>query len=104
MKRLLVAGAGPIFQLARVWRDGEGSSTHLGEFTMLEWYRPGLGFDGLIDETASFLRATLPPPLWSAGFERVTVAEAFARWAGGRRAGDGGRRPGAGAAGWRQAA
>lgn len=82
MKRLLVAGAGPIFQLARVWRDWEGSRTHLGEFTMLEWYRPGLGFDGLMDETEALLRATLTPPLWEAGFERITVADAFARWAG----------------------
>jgi lysyl-tRNA synthetase class 2 len=82
MKRLLVAGAGPIFQLARVWRDWEGGRRHLGEFTMLEWYRPGLGFDGLMDETEAFLRAVLPPPFWAAGFERITVAEAFARWVG----------------------
>ena len=82
MKRLLVAGAGPIFQLARVWRDGEGSRRHLGEFTMLEWYRPGLGMAGLMDETEALLRATLPPAKWASGFERITVAEAFARWAG----------------------
>src|SRR5579872_479372 len=68
MKKLLVAGAGPIFQLARVWRDGEGSRTHLGEFTMLEWYRPGLGFAGLMDETEAFLRAVLPPDLLQGGF------------------------------------
>ena len=82
MKRLLVAGAGPIFQLARVWRDGEGSRRHLGEFTMLEWYRPGLDLAGLMDETEELLRATLPPPLWVSGFERITVADAFRRWAG----------------------
>src|SRR5947209_9628368 len=82
MKRLLVAGSGPVFQLARVWRDFEGSRRHLGEFTMLEWYRPGLGFAGLMDETEALLRATLPPPLWQQGFARVSVAEAFARWVG----------------------
>jgi lysyl-tRNA synthetase class 2 len=82
MKRLLVARAGPIFQLARVWRDFEGSRRHLGEFTMLEWYRPGLGFAGLIDETEALLRATLPPAMWEGGFGRVSVAEAFARWVG----------------------
>ena len=82
MKRLLVAGTGPIFQLARVWRDGEGSRTHLGEFTMLEWYRPGLSLAGLIEETEALLRATLPPEFWQDGFERITVADAFTRWAG----------------------
>ena len=89
MKRLLVAGAGPIFQLARVWRNGEGSDRHAAEFTMLEWYRPGLGFDGLMDETEALLRSVLPPVVGCAGietslaqFERLTVADAFTRYAG----------------------
>ncbi len=89
MKRLLAAGAGPVFQLARVWRDGEGSARHAAEFTMLEWYCPGLDFHGLIEETMALLRAVLPPVVSSGGvrtslaiFERLTVAEAFFRHAG----------------------
>ena len=61
MKRLLVGGAGRIFQLARVWRNGEGSDLHAPEFTMLEWYRPGATLDDLMDETLALLRAVLPP-------------------------------------------
>ena len=56
MKKLLAAGAGPIVQFARVWRNEEGSARHLVEFTMLEWYRPGLSFDGLMDEAEALLR------------------------------------------------
>jgi lysyl-tRNA synthetase class 2 len=89
MKKLLVAGAGPIFQLARVWRNGEGSDLHAAEFTMLEWYRPGADMDSLIAETAAFLRALLPPVVTCRDvttdlslFERLTVADAFARYAG----------------------
>jgi lysyl-tRNA synthetase class 2 len=89
MKRLLVAGAGPIFQLARVWRNGEGSARHAAEFTMLEWYRPGASMDDLIAETSDFLRAVLPPVVTSQGVttdlrrvERLTLAEAFTRYAG----------------------
>ena len=84
MKRLLVAGSGPIFQFARVWRNGEGSALHAAEFTMLEWYRPGAGIDGLIAETTALLRSALPPVVRCRGittdlsrFERLTVAEAF---------------------------
>jgi lysyl-tRNA synthetase class 2 len=89
MKKLLVAGAGPIFQLARVWRNGEGSDLHASEFTMLEWYKPGAGMDALIEETTAYLRAVLPPVITCRGVitelssvERLTVAEAFARYVG----------------------
>jgi lysyl-tRNA synthetase class 2 len=89
MKRLLVAGTGPIFQFARVWRNGEESALHAAEFTMLEWYRPGAGMDALIDEVMALLRAVLPPVVSCRGittdlsrFERLTVAEAFTRYAG----------------------
>jgi lysyl-tRNA synthetase class 2 len=89
MKRLLVAGAGPIFQLARVWRNGEASVTHAPEFTMLEWYAPGADMAALMDQTEAYLRAVLPPVVTCRGvqtdlsrFQRLTVADAFARHAG----------------------
>jgi lysyl-tRNA synthetase class 2 len=91
LKRLLVGGAGPIFELARVWRNGEVSARHAPEFTMLEWYRPGLGFDGLMAEAEDFIRAVAPPIVAHGGvqtdltlpFERISMADAFRRWCNG---------------------
>jgi elongation factor P--(R)-beta-lysine ligase len=89
MKRLLVAGAGPIFQFARVWRNGEGSALHAAEFTMLEWYQPNAGMDWLIDETIELLRSVVPAVVRCRGittdlsrFERLSVAGAFRRYVG----------------------
>lgn len=89
MKRLLAAQSGPIFQLARVWRLGDESPLHAPEFTLLEWYRPAAGLDDLIAETFSLLCATLPPEVsWQEvrnrldGYERLTLPEAFLRFAG----------------------
>jgi lysyl-tRNA synthetase class 2 len=89
MKRLLAGGAGPIFQFARVWRNGEGSALHAPEFTMLEWYRPGAGMDSLIEETTALLREVLPDTVSVGGVttslartERLSVAQAFDRYVG----------------------
>jgi lysyl-tRNA synthetase class 2 len=89
MKRLLVAESGPIFQFARVWRNNEAGPLHAPEFTMLEWYRPGVGMDALIAETTELLRDVLPAVVRCRGvttdlsrFERLTVNEAFQRHVG----------------------
>lgn len=87
LKRLLVAGAGPVFEFARVWRNGESSPRHAPEFTMLEWYRPGLSLEGLMEETEALIRSVCPARVAHEGvetdlalpFERLTMAEAFRR-------------------------
>ncbi|MCX6106508.1 MAG: EF-P lysine aminoacylase EpmA [Proteobacteria bacterium] len=89
MKQLLAMGAGMerIFQIAPCFRNGgELAEWHRPEFGMLEWYESGLSFTGLIDQTEALLHAThsalgsglsIPQRL-----PRVSVAEAFERWAG----------------------
>jgi lysyl-tRNA synthetase class 2 len=94
MKRLLVGGLPRIFQIAHVFREGEVGERHNPEFAMLEWYRAFAGMadvmrdtEELIFELAVSLAGTaalngphgpvdVRPP-----FEKLTVAQAFARHA-----------------------
>jgi elongation factor P--(R)-beta-lysine ligase len=94
MKRLLAAGYPKIFQICRCFRAGERGSRHLPEFAMLEWYRAQTDYRMLMDDCESLIsfvaaevglggalswqgrRIDLTPP-----WERITVREAFSRYA-----------------------
>lgn len=78
MKRLLAAGSGAIWQLAKAFRDGESGGRHNPEFTLLEWYRPGWDHHRLIDEVEELLAALLG----TGRGERLTYRQAFERHAG----------------------
>ena len=90
MKKLLSGGIPKLFQFARVFRNAEGSALHHPEFTMLEWYRAGAGYETIMDDCAALLALTGVEELrWEgkvcdprAAPERLTVAEAFERYAG----------------------
>ncbi len=80
MKRLLAAGSGAIYQLARAFRDGESGRRHNPEFTLLEWYRPGFDHHRLMDEVEALIATTLGRQERPA--ERLTYRDAFRRYAG----------------------
>ncbi len=82
MKRLLAAGAGPIFQICRVFREGEAGALHNPEFTLLEWYRPGWDHHALMQELAELAGAVIASRRPLGEPERVTYREAFERHAG----------------------
>ncbi|WP_172329891.1 EF-P lysine aminoacylase EpmA [Mangrovicoccus sp. HB161399] len=94
MKKLLAAGEPRIAAFSHVWRNRERGPRHSPEFTMLEWYRTGEDYAVLMEDTAAMARLACEAAgstLLRSGsaecdpflpFERVSVAEAFARHAG----------------------
>jgi lysyl-tRNA synthetase class 2 len=89
MKKLLVAGLPKIYQLAKVFRNAEGSAWHSPEFTMLEWYCAGMDYTEMMDETAALLRHAVPGMMTAgekncdpqAPWEKITVVAALKKYA-----------------------
>ena len=82
MKRLLAAGSGDIYQLCRVFRDGERGRRHAPEFTLLEYYRLGYDDRRLADEVDGLLRHLLDGCRALGATRRLSYAEALAEHAG----------------------
>ncbi len=94
MKRLLGDGWERIYQIVPCFRRGEVGTRHNPEFTMLEWYRANEGVDDVMRDTEQLVAAAtggcvrlgrrvvdVAPPL-----DRISVCEAFERYAGWTRA------------------
>jgi len=93
-KKLLAAGETNIFEFARVFRDRERGDLHLPEFTMLEWYRANEAYEAVMtDSIVVIAQAAQATGIGRFSFrgreadpfaepERLTVAAAFARFAG----------------------
>ncbi|WP_332303582.1 EF-P lysine aminoacylase EpmA [Rhizobium sp. GR12] len=93
-KKLLAAGEERIFCFAHVYRNRERGPLHHPEFTMLEWYRVGETYETLMKDSADLLalaaetaktknftyRGRSVDPFLEP--ERLSVAEAFERYAG----------------------
>ncbi len=93
-KKLLAAGERRIVEFAKVFRNRERGALHHPEFTLVEWYRAGEPYQTLMQDCAAILRLaaeTAGTRQFSfrgrsadafAEPERVTVADAFTRYAG----------------------
>ena len=81
MKRLLARGHARIFQICRCFRRGEKGSHHNPEFTMVEWYRGNDDVESVMRDTEELVRSVVALREPTA---RLTVCEAFERFAGAR--------------------
>ena len=77
MKRLLCAGAPDIYQVSKVFRDGERGRLHNPEFTMIEWYRLGIDHHALMDDVERLLSHMFAGRVSPAASRHLTYRAAF---------------------------
>ena len=82
MKGLLASLGCDIYQLCRVFRDGESGRFHHTEFTMLEWYRLHWSYRDLMEEVDALVRHLLSGsfPLQASRF--IGFQEVFLQYCG----------------------
>lgn len=78
MKRLLAGGMERIWQMCKVWRNGEITPLHNPEFTLLEWYRAWEELDAIIEDVEDLSRALLGECA-HIGEREISLGEPFAR-------------------------
>jgi len=82
MKRLLAANTRSIYQICKVFRQGESGRYHNPEFTLLEWYRVGFTLQQLMNEVEVLLNQVLPAERFPEKAVRISYAEVFAEYTG----------------------
>ena len=82
MKRLLAAGSGSIYQIAKAFRNGESGRFHNPEFTLLEWYRVGFTLPQLMDEIVELMAVLFHGHGTLSSTQRLSYQEIFQRHTG----------------------
>ena len=90
LKKMLVAGYEKVFEIGRIFRNEGISSTHLQDYTQLEFYWAYADFDMLLDFTEKMYQHVIEKTFgklkleskgeamdWSGKWERVNYAELF---------------------------
>jgi lysyl-tRNA synthetase class 2 len=83
MKKLIARHRTSLYQICKCFRNCESSGRlHSPEFTMLEYYTMDADYRDSLTLTEDLFAALCPGPPPSSPFTRVTMEEAFSRWAG----------------------
>jgi len=81
MKKIIARHRVNVYQICKCFRNGESSGfLHSPEFTMLEYYTMNAGYSDSLQLTEELFRF-LAPACFGSPFERMSVAEVFARYA-----------------------
>jgi len=82
MKRLIAAGSGSIYQIAKAFRNGESGRFHNPEFTLLEWYRVGFTLPQLMDEITELMAVLFSGQSALSAAQRFSYQDIFERHTG----------------------